>query len=112
MRAPPSGHMKGGISTGDVENFLNACKSAYGDRGHGLLLEDGKVNWNKYGISAFAVENGAAANGSKMYKALVEPKEFEKATHVYHKFAKVGVSLASLGVSPHGGGQGAQAPKR
>ena len=82
--------LKAALPFKDLFMIADARDKALGNRLSGVEVDsEGAIDWNVSGVYAFAnIQDG---------KFVVLQDSYEDATHVYHKFADVGIKLSDLG---------------
>ena len=93
----PTYALKASLPFSDLFQIADTRNRVLGDRLSAIEVDDdGEINWDKVGIYAFAYIN------DKTEYVILEDS-YGEATHVYHKFAKVGVALKDMGCpTPNG----------
>jgi hypothetical protein len=86
--------LKSGLTYKNLFDVTDLRDNLLGNRLSKVIVDvDGVVDFNKYGNFCFVKAVGA--NGSLL--PIAEPEDFKTATHVFHRHAKFGVTLATLG---------------
>ena len=88
----PGYALKAGLPFSDLFKIADVRNIILGKRlQHVVVDENGTIDWNMFGIYAFAYAK------DDRYVILSDPDTYADATHVYHKFAQIAVSLQDLG---------------
>ena len=89
---PRSYPLKSCLTFDELFQVADKRNEVLGKRLDGVAVsEAGEVDFSKFGVYAFAEEKEGK------YRILDDPSEYKACTHIFHKYAKEGVSLEDLG---------------